>query len=121
MSAINLSAKFGKKDQGRNGLNAIAEELADKPLERRYVVGIVECIRTTVDHTHDDEETSAVRFVHVEAALTDKETQTLRRVLEGRYKARNGGQLGDLGEQELPFNDGHGAADSALPDPDDEG
>lgn len=117
---VNMSAKFGKKDQAKNGLNDIAEELAETPLAGRLVVAVIQCTRSAVDHTQGDEETHAVRFMHIEAAVTVEQEKALRAVLDERYR----GRTGKLVEPELPFptdaTDGDAPGADQRPDPTDQ-
>jgi len=99
---VTISATFGKKESVRNGLDALAEDFAhEQPPERHYVVGVIECIRVNINRAKGDEETPAVRFVAIEAALSETDVKALRTVFERRYKARTG----NAPQPELPAAD----------------
>jgi hypothetical protein len=91
MSGVTIAATFAKKEAVRNGLTAIAKPLIEEqPPGRHYVVGVIECLRFEVDRTSGDARTPAVKFVAIEAALTDDDIADLRRVFERRYMDRTG-------------------------------
>lgn len=111
---VDMSAKFGKKEQAKNGLNDITHELAETPLARRLIVAVIDCPKSYVDHAQGDEETHKVRILHVEAAVTVEQEQALRAVLDGRYKSRTGNALAP----ELPFDGGDAPNPGQRPGPD---
>jgi len=121
MPGVDITATFGKKEQSRNGLNDIAEDLGDKPLDRRLVVGMIEVVRTVIDRTAGDSETQAIRFVHIEAAITDAEENALRKVLTARYKQRTGQPIPEPAAPAPTLFDNTGSdPDDEPDDPDDE-
>lgn len=91
MSGVTITATFGKKEAIRNGLDSIAKALAsEQPPARHYVVGVIECLRVDVNRQKGDEQTPAVRFIAIEAALTEQDVTDLRHVFERRYMDRTG-------------------------------
>lgn len=87
---VDISATFTTKEQVRNGLVAIADQLTDHPLERRVVIGVVECIRTKIDHTNGGAETPVVKFVHIEPMLSQMEVEEAQKLLDRACRARTG-------------------------------
>jgi hypothetical protein len=87
---VDISATFTTKEQVRNGLVAIADQLTDHPLERRVVIGVVECIRTKIDHTNGGAETPVVKFVHIEPMLSQMEMDEAKKLLDRACRARTG-------------------------------
>jgi hypothetical protein len=103
MSGVTITATFGKKEAIRNGLDVIADDLSnEQPPERHYVIGVVECVRVDVNRLKGDEKTPAVRFVAIEAALTDADVKTARSLFERRYMKRTG--QGNTDELALDFS-----------------
>lgn len=107
---IAIQASFGKDTKPLNGLEAIIQELLDKPLQEQYVICKVRNARTSIDHENGDVETPTIKFTHIEPMLSDKEEAAAKKLFEAACKAR----LGDLPQQTLfedhkkPDSDGAG-------------
>lgn len=87
--AVTIKATFRKDDQPNNGLAAIEDALADKPLERRLVVAIVETSRVTTD-VDDDKRTVQVRHVYIEPMLSDEDRKAAQDLLDEARRTRLG-------------------------------
>jgi hypothetical protein len=110
--AVNITARFGKKDSDRNGLPAILRELLERPTDMRMVVGIIRPKRTGHDYDADGEAFAAIKFVHIEPVLDEQDLAEVRQVLDRAYKTRTGVHM----DAELPF--GHGDDPDDLDDSD---
>lgn len=97
MGNVAIQASFGKDSKLYNGLEAIADDLIDKPQQERYVICKVRTRRTTTDHENGGAETATIKFVHIEPMLTEKSEQGARKLFEAAAKAR----LGELPQQTL--------------------
>jgi hypothetical protein len=80
----------------RNGLDAIAQELADDPHRKRVIIAIVDCGQVRYDHAEDaDEEdippgiTATARIRRIEA-VSPQDEELARRLLVRAYEKRNG-------------------------------
>lgn len=69
-----------------NGLDAIAQQLIDNPLDKHVVIGFIDCKRTTTDNDSGDvEPTARLRRVEViDPADLARAEQIMRRALERR-------------------------------------
>jgi len=107
---VAIKAKFGKDTKAFNGLEAIVEDLLDKPLQEHYVIAKVSTVRITNDIEGGGVEVPTVSFKHIEVMLSDKEEAAAKKLFEAACKAR----LGDLPQQTL-FEDG-AAKEGDAPD-----
>lgn len=104
---VNIRAQFGKKEKSRNGLEALVDDLNEKPDQDVYIVARVQCAKTEINHLDGDTATAKVTLVHIEPALSAKDEDTLKKMLGRAYKARTGQSIdtplpGMPGEQPLP-------------------
>ncbi len=90
--AVNIKASFTKETRPLNGLEAILDQLLEKPYEEHYVICKVRNARSTKDHENGGTETPTVNFFHIEPMLSDKDEQDAKKLFEQACKAR----LGDL-------------------------
>lgn len=95
--SVEIKASFTKDTKIYNGLNAIADDLIDKPLEEHYVIAKVRCSRTNIDHLKGGVHTPQVEFHHIEVMLSDKEEQAAKKLFDAACKAR----LGEVPQQTL--------------------
>ncbi len=73
------------KDYDRNGMDRINGHLVQNPARRHVVVMVVDCLRTTIDHTGEEEFTPTAGILFVEP-ISDRDDQT--EVLEALARAR---------------------------------
>lgn len=97
MGAVAIQATFGKDQKAYNGLEAISDELVEKPLEEHYVIAKVTTARISVDIENGGVEVPTVKFKHIEVMLSDKEERDAKKLFEAACKAR----LGELPQQTL--------------------
>lgn len=90
MTAVNISGTFRKDERPYNGLEAIADELADKTkLHESYlVVGIVSPKFVKTD-AEDGTDTPTVRFDRIEP-LFGEAADMARKLLDGAHQERTG-------------------------------
>lgn len=86
---VNIAGTFKKDQRDDNGLEAIAATLEAHPHQRHYVVGLVETVRTTVDHADGGSHKTVVRFVALEPAIDTDSIKLLEGLLENARKARD--------------------------------
>jgi hypothetical protein len=84
------------KDEYRNGLDAIAQALADDPHRKRVIIAIVDCGRVQYDHAEDADIddippglTATARIRRIEAVPAGDESLA-RRLLVRAYENRCG-------------------------------
>lgn len=94
---VAIKAKFGKDTKALNGLDAIMEELIDKPLAEHYVIAKVSVVRIVDDIENGGVETPTVAFKHIEVMLSDNDVKDAKRLFETACKAR----LGELPQATL--------------------
>lgn len=94
---VAIKAKFGKDKKAWNGLEAITDDLLEKPLQEHYVICRVRSARTVVDHENGGAQTPTVSFVHIEPMLSDKDETAAKKLFEAACKAR----LGELPQATL--------------------
>lgn len=109
MGTVAIQASFGKDQKIYNGLEAIAEDLLDKPLEEHYIIAKVRTAYTKTDYKNGGAETPTVEFAHIEVMLSDKEEAAAKKLFEQACKLR----LGELPQQTL-FEDAPQANDEAV-------
>lgn len=99
---IKISGTFKKDQREYNGLEAIAKTLAEYPLDRVYVVGVIETKKITKNVDDGGTEDVTIRFVQIEA-LGDDAGRTVKELLQTAFKERVGR---DEGPQEpLPIGE----------------
>jgi hypothetical protein len=108
---VAIKAKFGKDKKVYNGLDAIVDDLLEKPLQEHYVIAKVRTARITTDVENGGVETPTVSLEHIEVMLSDKEEAAARKLFEAACKAR----LGDLPQQTL-FDDGKANGEGQDPE-----
>lgn len=105
--AVNIKAKFTKDTRSLNGLDAIAKQLVDSPLEEVWIVAKARVVRIVEDIEDGGTLTPTVNFGHIEVMASSKEEAAARKLFEAACKAR----LGDLPQQTLPGLGGKDAED----------
>lgn len=92
---IKLSAK--RPDEDLNGLEAIIEQLVNKPHEPVYAVVQLRSVRATREFEQDsDGEIPTVRWLHIEPLTTDDEIAAGRQLLNSARARRTNGQADAL-------------------------
>ena len=86
---VNIAGTFKKDQREDNGLEAIAATLETRTHERHYVVGLVEPVRTTIDHADGGSHKTVVRFVAIEPMLDTDAVAAVERLLADARKARD--------------------------------
>jgi len=89
MKAVNVAGTFKKDQRELNGLESIAQELIDSPLERRVVAALVETRRVVKDFADGGSERVVTGIVHIEPLTGDAATDT-RKHLDEAFRARTG-------------------------------
>jgi len=127
--AVNVSATFRKDEREFNGLEAIRQELIDKPLVRHLVVAEVETIRLTTDVRDGGVITPTIKLVTVEP-LEGEAAEHAKKLLDEAYHHRTGQTappptLFDDGvpadDERDHQDDAQAEADQAARDPDPDG
>lgn len=99
---VNLSAKFTKAERDLFGLDAITKELLENPLERRYVVAVVEP-KFAKEEYAEGTKTPTVKVVHIEPMTEDEDEQTAKDLLDRAYRKRTNRETSGV-EDALPFD-----------------
>ena len=111
---VNIAGTFKKDQRDDNGLEAIAATLEAHPHQRHYVAGLVETVRTTIDHADGGSHKTVVRFVALEPMIDSDAIKTLEGLLEEARKAR------DVHPMQGSVFDGNPLVDSPQADSGDE-
>ncbi|MBL5975342.1 MAG: hypothetical protein D3X82_16740 [Candidatus Leucobacter sulfamidivorax] len=105
--AVKLSGSLPGGD--RNGLDVLQGDLVRHAEESRFVIGVIDCGRTTVDHGETgDTYTPTARFLYIEAVQDAEDVAALEEII-GRIRAERvgGGTITfDLGKATLHAVDG---------------
>lgn len=95
----------------KNGLDAIAQALADDPHRKRVIIAIVDCGRVQYDHAEDGDEddippgiTATARIRRIEAVAPQDE-DLARLILKRAYEVRNGVVALPVEAEVLLFNE----------------
>ncbi len=113
--SVKIKGTFKKADGVNNGLNAIEDELRERPYEQRHVVGVLLTARYGED-CEKNELTTTVKFLNLEAAVDPDDVATFKDMLDRLFTGRTGGQT-----QPSLFDSGNvdGLDPTAGPWPDD--
>jgi hypothetical protein len=87
--AVNVSATFRKDEREYNGLEAVREDLINRPLERVTIVATIETTAITTNVRDGGTQTPTVRLVNVEAMHGD-DALTSRKLLDKVFHERTG-------------------------------
>lgn len=112
MPPVNISATFKRDERPKNGLEAIADRLADEDLMHAeyLVVATVRPKFAKID-AEDGSRTPTVKFDHIEV-MTDARAEQARALLDDAYRERTGRDP----QMELDFGvDGEGEHDPGEP------
>lgn len=84
---VNIQAQFAKKERELNGLEAIAKELVEDGLERRYAIVQFDSPRSTKDN-REGTYTPTVKFLHIEPAIGEDDTKVVKDMLLKLFRQR---------------------------------
>lgn len=116
MSVAKIKATL-PQGEVRNGLDAIAQALAEDPHRKRVIIAIVDCGRVQYDHAEDGDEddippgiTATARIRRIEA-IAPQDEDLARRLLVRAYEKRNGRVSLPIEAEMMLFNEPENGGD----------
>lgn len=92
MNKVKLVARLPDEDTGLNGLNILAGDLLQRPGTGHFVIALVDCAKTEVDHHRGGAKTPHAGIVEIEAIRDPAHISMTRQLLEYARDLRNGRQ-----------------------------
>ena len=115
MGVVHVAASWSKDEKKYNGLEAIAKELVDNPLQEHYIICKVTTKRITRDISEGGAEIPTVWLKHVEVMLTPGDEKAAKKLFDKACQKR----LGELPQATLfedvnPEDEDDGADDDGV-------
>lgn len=89
MSGVKLAGALPKK-YDRNGMDKLHSQLVGNPERRHVVVMVVDCLRTTIDHSGEDAYTPTAGVLFIEP-ITDRDDKAAILEALARHRAERTG------------------------------